>query len=194
MCHEIEGLMADFLWHNKDKRKTHWISWDKLCANKNKGGPGFQKIGAFNRAMLTKQLWRIISNPNSVLSHRWIPRPTTFQVLSPPNSLCADATVAELMDEDWNWNEALLREVFRSEDVGAILGISIIVRDKDQLQWHYEKHGRHSVRSAYRLLSQGMLAHGQIAQTGSSSYSSKNWRFIWKADVPLKVRLFMWRA
>ncbi|KAL0448320.1 UNVERIFIED_CONTAM: putative mitochondrial protein [Sesamum latifolium] len=68
ICRELEGLMADFLWHNKDVRRIHWLSWNKLCVSKNEGGLGFRKLGAFNRAMLAKQLWRIINNPSSLLS------------------------------------------------------------------------------------------------------------------------------
>ncbi|KAL0439753.1 UNVERIFIED_CONTAM: hypothetical protein Slati_2458300 [Sesamum latifolium] len=61
-------MMADFLWHTNDSRKVHWISWDKLCVPKDEGGLGLKRLGAFNLAMLAKQLWRIISNSNALLS------------------------------------------------------------------------------------------------------------------------------
>ncbi|KAL0378864.1 UNVERIFIED_CONTAM: putative mitochondrial protein [Sesamum radiatum] len=68
ICSEIEGMMSDFFWHNKGIRKIHWISWENLCVRKEEGGLGFQKMGAFNLAMLAKQLWRIISQPHCLLS------------------------------------------------------------------------------------------------------------------------------
>ncbi|KAL0313492.1 UNVERIFIED_CONTAM: putative mitochondrial protein [Sesamum radiatum] len=40
----------------------------KLCASKQEGGLGFRKLGLFNPAMLAKQIWRIITNPDSLLS------------------------------------------------------------------------------------------------------------------------------
>ncbi|KAL0366793.1 UNVERIFIED_CONTAM: hypothetical protein Sradi_3569400 [Sesamum radiatum] len=81
------------------------------------------------------------------------------------------------------------REVFRLEDVEAILRITSVAGEQDQLRWHYEKSGKYSVKSAYLLLSKA-----PFVSTGSMSLTSDNWNFIWPATVPPKVRLFAWRA
>ena len=41
------------------------MSWKKLCSSKLQGGMEFHNFQAFNLAMLIKQGWRILLNPNS---------------------------------------------------------------------------------------------------------------------------------
>ena len=39
-----------------------------MCKSKLFGGMGFQNLHAFNLALLAKQEWRILSNPNSLVA------------------------------------------------------------------------------------------------------------------------------
>ncbi|KAL4585017.1 hypothetical protein LXL04_009630 [Taraxacum kok-saghyz] len=43
--------------------KMAWISWDKVCASKEKGGLGVGSFYALNRALLFKWVWRFKSQP-----------------------------------------------------------------------------------------------------------------------------------
>ncbi|KAL5757908.1 hypothetical protein ACOSP7_020519 [Xanthoceras sorbifolium] len=51
--------------------------WSKLCKNKKEGGLGFRDLSHFNKALLTKQGWRLITNLKSlvavVLKHIYFP-------------------------------------------------------------------------------------------------------------------------
>ncbi|CAN6559258.1 unnamed protein product [Malus baccata var. baccata] len=79
VCKELDTLVADFWWGNKDgARKMHWVSKDVLGLPKDLGGLGFRNFQEFNDALLAKQCWRLVSDPNSlwarVIKARYFPR------------------------------------------------------------------------------------------------------------------------
>ncbi|XP_024013148.1 uncharacterized protein LOC112087460 [Eutrema salsugineum] len=69
VCKEIVQVMADFWWrNNQEKRCMHWKTWEYMSKAKIHGGMGFRDLEAFNVAFLGKQLWRIISHPESLIA------------------------------------------------------------------------------------------------------------------------------
>ncbi|KAK2644116.1 hypothetical protein Ddye_019311 [Dipteronia dyeriana] len=96
--------------------------------------------------------WRI-GRGDSVLIYkdRWLPRPTTFKVITPP-ILGESAKVQMLKTPSGAWNERFIREHFLTEDAESILSIPCsFSQTNDSLTWHYEKLGCFSVKSAYHL-------------------------------------------
>ena len=67
ICKGISFDIANFWWGNSDdKNKTHWLSWEKLCRNKDEGGMNFRDFYSFNLSLLVKQCWRILRNPEAL--------------------------------------------------------------------------------------------------------------------------------
>lgn len=87
---ELESLMTNFLWGQKDKeRKVHWISWNRMCIPKSHEGLGFKKLNTFNLSLLTKQRWPIHQQEDSLLHRlytaRYFPDTTFFDLHLGPN-------------------------------------------------------------------------------------------------------------
>lgn len=79
VCDDLSKVIRNFWWGSeKGKRKTHWISWDKMVMPKRQGGIGFRDMRIFNQALLARQAWRLIQQPHSlcarVLKARYYPQ------------------------------------------------------------------------------------------------------------------------
>lgn len=56
LCMELERLMANFLWGQKNEEiKIHWVAWKTMCSSKFNGGLGFKDLYLFNLALQAKQ-------------------------------------------------------------------------------------------------------------------------------------------
>ncbi|XP_031106167.1 uncharacterized protein LOC116010798 [Ipomoea triloba] len=67
LCSNLENTLNKFWWQNKES-DIHWLSWEKMCSPKSSEGLGFKRRHIFNIALLVKQGWRLITNPDSLVS------------------------------------------------------------------------------------------------------------------------------
>ncbi|KAF7811454.1 reverse transcriptase [Senna tora] len=68
-CRRLEQVMASFFWgYNGDNAKLHLQNWPSLCLPRHRGGLNFCKIDLLNQALLSKHLWRVLTNHPSLAS------------------------------------------------------------------------------------------------------------------------------
>jgi ribonuclease HI len=66
---EIEKMLNSFWWGGGHNNKgIKWLSWERMTYPKNKGGLGFRDLKAFNMAMVAKQGWHIMMNPDTLVA------------------------------------------------------------------------------------------------------------------------------
>ncbi|GMI66103.1 hypothetical protein HRI_000279600 [Hibiscus trionum] len=69
LCRALESIYCRFWWRNGGTKKgIHWARWESLCTPKENGGMGFRDLAKFNVAILAKQGWQLLTNPDSLIS------------------------------------------------------------------------------------------------------------------------------
>lgn len=89
LCKDLSRHMAKFWWCGGEReQKLHWIAWNKVTDPKEVGGLGFRDLEIFNDALLCKQLWRLVTKPNllmsKVLKSKYFPQSDLFTATSKP--------------------------------------------------------------------------------------------------------------
>lgn len=85
------------------------------------------------------------------------------------------------------WDCQKVNDSFVSFDASAILAVHIPVNQcKDRVSWVYSVNGVYSVKMGYKAWHDN---HGSSMRVKESD----GWKKLWRADVPNKIKVFLWR-
>ncbi|XP_021771731.1 uncharacterized protein LOC110735860 [Chenopodium quinoa] len=111
---EVEMLCRNVFWGQKrEERKINWVALENLYIPKKQGGLGFQNMRSFNRALLAKQAWRILTKEDSLMEK--VLKGKYF-----PNTSFMDAKIAS--NSSYTWSSIMSARDVLSKGIRKILG------------------------------------------------------------------------
>ena len=135
----------------------------------------------------------------NIWADKWLPSDTNQKVLSPRTILPPEARVADLMEFSSfqpRWKTMLIDTIFYPFEALLIKAIPLSPRrHEDSLVWTRNRSGAFSVRSAYFLQMEiERKSTGNEASSSNPARLHSFWNGIWSAQVPPKIKTFIWRA
>jgi hypothetical protein len=91
LCDELTKMIRNYWWGEENgKRKTHWMAWENMMWSKDQGGIGFRDLRLFNQALLARQAWQLLQNPDTlcaqVLRAKYYPNGSLLDTVFAGNS------------------------------------------------------------------------------------------------------------
>ena len=88
----------------------------------------------------------------------------------------------------------LIQRIFLPQEADTIGGIALSSNLPEDMQiWATTANGRFNVRSAY-MLAMGSAPGNRVASALDNSNMRKFWKYLWRINIPHKVKHFAWCA
>lgn len=103
--------------------------------------------------------------------------------------------VSDLMESNGNgWNTELVRTTFNPQlAIKVIQTPTRITAGEDDIWWPANKEGEYTVKSGYQEMWQAGRTIN-LNPSGSESIETEVWKGIWSAQIPQKVKMFIWKC
>ena len=103
--------------------------------------------------------------------------------------------VSSLIDENirW-WRSDRVKALFYPDEAETILNIPLSYNlSDDSIIWVVKKKGVFTVKSAY-YVALPLVKESGLGECSTRDYRALLWRKMWHLKLPIKMRIFAWRA
>ncbi|GAU18465.1 hypothetical protein TSUD_366480 [Trifolium subterraneum] len=177
---ELVSIQRTFLWGGgMDNKKVCWVSWDRICGTKEKGGLGIKNLAHFNFSLLCKWKWRCLNETTTswrdILLFRYGPFAANF--------LYGEGVEGLKHASIW-W-----RDIWSlgGEGNGNWFGsnISSVLGDgKDIGFWKEKWLGMEPLRDLYpSLFLKTIQSNANVSSMGKWLNDSWSWKFVWSESL-----------
>ncbi|CAM8956265.1 unnamed protein product [Rhodiola kirilowii] len=178
LCGRIAGDFLRFWWNGSKCKGIHWLRAEELCKEKGSGGLGFRKLELMNLALLAKQGWRLLMEPELLVSK-------LFKAKYYPNSDLFNAAGGSRPSFAWR---------------GILEALYIIKRgvewDETERKYLWKRGGSatFTVKEGYYIACELERLKKESRGEQSDAKETRNfWRNYWKLKIPNKIKIFGWR-
>ncbi|KAL9660376.1 hypothetical protein QQ045_025189 [Rhodiola kirilowii] len=178
LCRKLVAEVMKFWWHNNKARGIHWVKAETLFKEKVNGGLGFRNFQLMNMALLSKQAWRIMTNPNLMVSR--LLKSRYF-----PESDMLNATLGSRPSYAWRGIMAAMDIV----KLGAVWDVH-----NNTYYWSRDGAGQLTARGAYfSAVELEKMRNPPVGEQSNFSQLKRFWKSLWKLQIPSKIKVFGWR-
>ncbi|CAI9111120.1 OLC1v1011261C1 [Oldenlandia corymbosa var. corymbosa] len=205
----IDKNLARFIWNgDRDGRELHWKAWSTVCKSRFHGGLGMRCTEGMIEALLARLAWRMLRHPDALLSRidaaKYCRQDDLLSVQPEKNATWGWLGVQwgrDLLKKGLKWQVANGQRIPfsanwipNSPDLLAFYTSPSLLWDRQF--WAFEASGEYTVRSGYHQACKLRSCYQAKPSTSTSSchIPSLIWKKLWTADVPERIKLFLWRA
>jgi hypothetical protein len=177
---ELVRLQRNFLWGGgMEGNKMCWVSWDRICQPKEKGGLGIKNLELFNDSLLCKWKWRCLVDREAPWYHLLQFRYGSLA----GNLLRQDGRIGIKKASIW-W-----RHIWRlgSEEDGGWFGSNISNKIGDGVDinfWKDKWMGTETMKDLFPdLFSKTNKPEGSVAHMGRWNGDVWQWKFDWNEEL-----------
>jgi hypothetical protein len=177
---ELVTIQRNFLWGGGSvEKKMCWVSWDRICQPKTRGGLGIKNLEFFNSSLLCKWKWRCFNDKEAPWHELLIFRYGAFA----ENFLYGEGKERLKKSSIW-WRD--LWSLGGENDGGWFVNniSSVLGNGKEIGFWKEKWIGTATLKSLYPdLYLKSSLQNGNVSMLGSMAHNAWVWRLDWNEPL-----------